>query len=162
MGRVDSINTSRGGVPKRAVFEAFISENGVSGDTQTNLQHHGGPERAVVLYSLEVIRALQSEGHTIAPGTTGENLTVSGLDWPEVTPGCRLHVGSVLLEVTKYTTPCVKIARSFVDGEFIRIGQAQHPGWSRVCARVLEPGLVRPGDTVEHVHAGDRDPTRTL
>src|SRR4051812_1643306 len=121
MGRVESINTSRGGVPKRAVFEAFISGHGVSGDAQTNLQHHGGPERAVVLYSLEVIRALQQEGHAIAPGTTGENLTLSGLDWSDVTPGCRLHVGGVLLEVTKFTTPCVKIAGSFVDGEFIRI-----------------------------------------
>ena len=151
MGSVESINTSRGGVPKRAVFEAFISAGGVSGDAHENLQHHGGPDRAVVLYSLEVIRALQREGHPIGPGTTGENLTVSGLDWPGVTPGCRLRVGAVLLEITKYTTPCFKIGGSFIDREFIRIGQTQHPGWSRVCARVLQPGIVRPGDTVEHV-----------
>ena len=151
MARVESINTSRGGVPKRAVLEAFIAEDGVSGDAHANRQFHGGPDRAVVLFALELIRALQQEGHPIAPGTTGENLTVSGLDWATIAPGTRLQVGSVMLEVTKYTTPCATIGGSFIRREFTRIGQAQHAGWSRVCARVLEPGLVRPGDTVQIV-----------
>ncbi|MEQ1907801.1 MAG: MOSC domain-containing protein, partial [Vicinamibacterales bacterium] len=146
---IASVNTSLGGVPKTSVFEAFLSDEGVSGDAHADTSHHGGPDRAVVVYSLEIIRALQHEGHPIAPGTTGENLTVSGLDWVSVTPGTRLRAGGALLEVTKYTTPCTKIGGSFLDRAFIRIGQQQHPGWSRVCARVIEPGLVRPGDHVE-------------
>ncbi len=149
MARVESINTSQGGVPKRAVFEAFLSEDGVSGDAQANRAVHGGPDRAVVIYALEVIRALQDEGHPIAPGTTGENLTVSGLDWTAVSPGTRIAVGGALLQVTRYATPCSKIAPSFRGGRFMRIAQDEHPGWSRVCCRVLEPGLVRPGDSVE-------------
>ena len=148
MGRVESVQTSRGGVPKLAVFEAFISEGGVSGDAHNQPQFHGGPDRAVVLYALERIRALQAEGHPIAPGTTGENLTVSGLDWDVLAPGTRLRVGGVLLEISKYATPCRTIAGSFSDADFRRIGQAQHPGWSRLCARVLEAGLVRPGDSI--------------
>ena len=147
MGQVESVNSSRGGVPKRTVFEAFVSEAGVSGDAHDQPQFHGGPERAVVLFSLEVIRALQAEGHPIGPGATGENLTVSGLDWPLIVPGTRLRVGSALLEISKYATPCRTIAGSFLDGTFTRIGHAQHPGWSRLCARVLEPGLVQPGDS---------------
>jgi MOSC domain-containing protein YiiM len=148
MAHVESINASRGGVPKTSVFEAFLSENGVSGDAQAARDHHGGPARAVVVYSLEVIRALRAEGHPIAPGTTGENLTISGLDWPSIVPGTRLQVGSAVIEVTTYTTPCRKIARSFMAKAYTRIGQEQNPGWSRVCARVLEPGLVQPGDAV--------------
>jgi MOSC domain-containing protein YiiM len=62
----------------------------LDGDKQRNLQHHGGPDRAIVLFSLEVVRALQEEGHPIATGTTGENLTVSGLDWPSLVPGTEL------------------------------------------------------------------------
>ncbi len=148
MGRIESVQISRGGVPKAAVFEAFISEAGVSGDAHNQPQFHGGPDRAVVLYSLEVIRALQAEGHPIAPGTTGENLTVSGLDWPRLVPGMRLRAGSAVLEISKYATPCRTIAGSFVGGAFTRIGHAQHPGWSRLCARVIEAGLVQPGDSV--------------
>ena len=159
---VASVNTSRGGVPKTSVFEAFIADTGVSGDVQANTVHHGGPDRAVVLYSLDVIRALQAEGHPIGPGTTGENVTVSGVDWTSIVPGTRLQVGGALLEITKYTTPCVKIADSFLERAFIRIGQDQRPGWSRVCARVLEPGLVRPGDHVEVVGSAEHVATARL
>lgn len=149
MGRLESVNTSKGGVPKMAVFEAFIAETGVSGDAQGNRQLHGGPDRAVVVYSLDVIRALQDEGHPIAAGTTGENLTVSGLEWARVVPGVELTVGAVRLRITRYATPCSQIRRSFRGADFMRVEQDTHPGWSRVCARVLEPGIVQPGDPVE-------------
>jgi MOSC domain-containing protein YiiM len=149
MARVESVNVSNGGVPKSSVFEAFLTEEGVSGDAQTDLLHHGGPDRAVVLFSLDVIRALQEEGHPVGPGTTGENLTVSGLDWTAIAPGTRLRAGGATLEITRYATPCAKVGGSFRGREFARILQAQHPGWSRVCARVLEPGLVRPGDPID-------------
>ena len=95
-----------------------------------------------------MIRALQREGHPIAPGTTGENLTLSGLDWNAVVPGRQLQIGEVQLEVTKYTSPCEKIGTSFADCDFTRISQKRHAGWSRVSARVLAGGLVRMGDPV--------------
>ena len=87
----------KGGVPKFAVPNAEITTEGVVGDKQRDRRFHGGPERAVCLYSLEVIQSLQAEGHPIAPGTTGENLTISGLDWNFVVPGVRLQIGEVLL-----------------------------------------------------------------
>ncbi len=98
IGRLESVNTSRGGVPKTSMLEALITPYGVSGDSQHDVADHGGPDRAVVLFSLEVIRDLQAEGHAVAPGTTGENLTVSGLDWASLGPGTRIRVGGVRLE----------------------------------------------------------------
>ena len=147
-GRIEAINISRGGVPKLPVFEAFIAEHGLGGDHQNDTYHHGGPDRAVVVYSLEVIRALQREGHPISAGAVGENLTVSGLEWAAVIPGTRLVVSDVELQITKYATPCRNIRGSFLGHDFMRIFQDRHPGWSRVCARVLKGGIVRPGDTV--------------
>jgi MOSC domain-containing protein YiiM len=147
-GRVEAVNTSRGGVPKQTVFEALITTHGVDGDHQKDLAHHGGTERAVVLFSLEIIHALQREGHPIATGTVGENLTVSGLDWPTIVPGTHLTIGDVELEITRYATPCNNIRGSFHDHDFLRIFQDRHPGWSRVCARVVRSGVVRPGDSI--------------
>jgi MOSC domain-containing protein YiiM len=148
-GRLESINISNGGVPKTGVFEGLITEQGVSGDVQSDLRHHGGPDRAVVLFSLELIRALQHEGHPIATGTTGENLTVSGIEWTLLTPGTQVQVGTVRLRITSYAAPCSKIAASFADHDVQRIWQTHYPGWSRLCARVVVGGLVRPGDGVE-------------
>lgn len=148
-GRVEAVNISRGGVPKAPVFEAVLTSDGISGDVQNNTLIHGGPDRAVVLYSLEQIHALQAEGHDIHAGSTGENLTVSGLDWPLIVPGTTLAIGDeVEIEVTRYTSPCVKLSAQFKDSDFMRISQKAHPGWSRVCARVLKPGIVRAGDAV--------------
>ncbi|USN98858.1 MAG: MOSC domain-containing protein [Phycisphaeraceae bacterium] len=151
-GTVESINVSDGGVPKRPVTRARVTMLGVEGDRQDDLVHHGGPDRAVCLFSADVIASLRSEGHPIEAGTTGDNLTISGLDWSAITPGTRLRVGgSVELEITSYTTPCKTIAGSFTDGGFVRILQDRHPGESRVYARVLGEGEVAPGDAVEVV-----------
>jgi MOSC domain-containing protein YiiM len=148
VGRLEAINLSRGGVPKTPVFEAIVTPHGLGGDHQNDASHHGGPDRAVVLYSLDVISALQREGHPITAGAVGENLTVSGLEWRTVVPGMRLTIGDVALHVTRYATPCNNIRRFFLHDDFMRIFQDRHPGWSRVCARVVRGGIVRPGDPI--------------
>lgn len=153
-GRVLQINVSDGGVPKRSRPAAHIRATGVEGDRQSNQQVHGGPERAVCLYSLERILALQEEGHPIYPGAIGENLTISGLDWPAVAPGSRLQFANgVLLEVVSYTNPCNNIAGAFLEGGYGRVSQNQHPGWSRVYARVLQPGHLQVGERVDWLPA---------
>ena len=151
-GSVFSINISPGGVPKRRHTGATVTLNGLQNDDHDDKKHHGGPDRAVVLYALERIRALQHEGHPIDIGAVGENVTVDGLDWDTVIPGIRLRIGAqVILELTSFTAPCKTIRRSFIGEKFSRISQAIHPGWSRVCARVISEGEIRVGDTVEVV-----------
>jgi len=148
-GRVVQISVSNGGLPKTAVPAARITEDGVEGDRQRDREHHGGPERAVCLFSMERIRDLQGEGHAIVPGAVGENLTVEGIDWDAIVPKSRILLGAdVALEVTRYTSPCVNIRSSFAGGDFTRISQKRHAGWSRVYARVLVPGTVSAGDPV--------------
>jgi MOSC domain-containing protein YiiM len=149
-GRIFQLNTSPGGVPKLPIREADVTELGISGDDHKFPDIHGGPERAVCLFSLERILELQSEGHPIFPGAVGENITVSGIDWNEVTPGKQLSLGDeVLVEITSYTSPCNSIPESFVDGEYQRISQKLHPGYSRVYARVLRPGRIVIGQPVQ-------------
>jgi MOSC domain-containing protein YiiM len=148
-GKVVQIGLSNGGVPKRPVPSARVTRDGVEGDRQNDLKHHGGPERAVSLFSLEVIERLRAEGHPIAPGTAGENLTLAGLDWHAVKPGCRLRFdGGVELEVASFTNPCSTIRDSFTDLDFRRIKQDLHPGESRVYARVLAEGTISAGEAV--------------
>ena len=153
VGTIVQVNISKGGVPKLPVMEAEVGENGILGDGHNqSLAIHGGPERALCLYSLERIEALAEEGHPIFAGATGENVTLRGLDWDAVVPGVQLRLGPhVLLEVTRYTTPCLTNARWFVEGNFKRMHQSLHPGWSRVYARVVTGGLIRPGDAAELV-----------
>ena len=148
-GNIFQINVSDGGVPKRAVRSAELTTFGLVGDSQRHQDIHGGPNRAVCLYSLEQILILQSEGNPIFPGSIGENLTLAGLEWSQIIPGKKLRLGeSVLLEITNFTSPCNTIVDSFIQGRYDRVSEKSNPSWSRVYARVLKTGTLRIGDTV--------------
>ena len=143
------INASRGGLPKLPLAEVWVSTEGVRGDRHRNTALHGGPDRAICLFSLEVIHALQEEGHTIYPGAAGENFTLSGLEWVHLQPGDQLKLGEIVrLEIASFCEPCRRNAQWFQQGNFHRIAQEQHPGWSRLYARVLTEGQVRQGDPI--------------
>ena len=147
-GVVVAINVSAGGLPKRAVVEAMITEHGIMGDQQRDLRRHGGPDRALCIYSAELIEALHTEGHAIVPGAAGENVTVRGILWERVTVGTRLQLGSIDVEITEYAAPCTNLRALFINVPITRISQKTNPGWSRVYARVLRTGLLRTGDSV--------------
>lgn len=152
VGWIAQLSVSNGGVPKRAVPTAHVTTLGLAGDAHRNLEHHGGPERAVCLFAIEAIRALQAEGHPVVPGALGENVTLEGIDWAAVQPGARLKLGDdVVLEITRFTTPCFNIAPAFRNRDYSLVSQKRHPGRSRVYARVLMTGTLREGDPVRIV-----------
>ncbi len=151
--RVDAhifqLNCSQGGVPKLPVREATLTSTGLTIDQQKHTRFHGGPERALCLYSLEQILKLQREGHSIYPGSVGENVTIVGLKWADLELGFRLALGDeVRIEISSYTVPCKNIAASFLDGDFSRISQKTYPGEARLYARVLHTGRLAIGQKV--------------
>jgi MOSC domain-containing protein YiiM len=147
-GKVLSINISPGGVPKRPVAEGVVGDLGIAGDGHHDKIHHGGRDQALCIYSIERIEALRAEGHPVQPGSMGENLTLQGLDTAELKPGDRLAIGEIEVELTGYASPCRTISESFLDRGFSRVLQEGHPGDSRLYARVLRRGTLRPGDAV--------------
>jgi MOSC domain-containing protein YiiM len=155
-GRIFQLNCSDGGVPKLAVREAPLTETGLEGDRQQDLRFHGGPERALCLFPLELILELQGEGHPIYPGSVGENVTVIGVEWQNLNPGARLALGDeVVVETTGYAAPCNTIVDSFRDGEFKRILQKLRPGDSRLYARVIRTGRLAVGQPVRVLNGSE-------
>jgi len=152
LGHVFQINVSLGGVPKQGIHVTQITDSGLAEDRIGHPKKQAGSDRAICLYSLEKILALQEEGHPIFPGSCGENITITGIDWDEVQVGSKIKLGKdTLVEVTEFTKPCAMIMGSFKDCDIMRISQGRHPGWSRVYAKVLSPGQVAIGDEVKIV-----------
>jgi MOSC domain-containing protein YiiM len=148
-GRIVQISVSPGGVPKRPVARARVTRLGLEGDGHRNTKLHGGPDRALCLFSIERIEALRAEGHPVEPGSLGENLTLAGLDWAAVQPDDVFGLGAeALVQITRFTSPCFNIRASFLGGAYARVSPQRHPGWSRVYARVLVPGEIAAGDPV--------------
>ncbi len=149
VGSVEAINVSKGGVPKRSVDAATIGYRGLNGDRQAARQHHGRVFQAVCLWSAEVIESLQVDGHPIATGAAGENLTLRGVDWPALHPGTRMRVGTATIELSVPAVPCAKNAAWFTDRDFGRIHPDRWFGGTRWYASVLLDGEVHVGDTVD-------------
>ena len=151
-GTLLQLNASNGGVPKKAIDTAYVGWKGVEGDRQATRKHHGRPFQALCLWSAEVMEILRSEGHHIFPGSAGENITVSGLNWSDVRPGPRVRLGEVLCDISSYAVPCKQLAHLFVDKDFKRIHHDRdlknRTASCRVYATVVERGEIAPGDPI--------------
>ena len=131
-----------GGVPKTEVSTLRVHENGCIGDKQNDLKHHGGPNRAVCLFSSEVLSELSNEGHPIFPGSVGENVLVQGIDWSSVHIGTQFHFKNVILEITSDAPPCRTIKDSFSNDNFSRISLKKYPSSVRWYAKVIQDGIL--------------------
>jgi MOSC domain-containing protein YiiM len=139
---------AEGGVPKPVVSLLSVRINGCLGDRQRDMKHHGGPMRALCLWSQEVLQALRSEGHPVRPGDVGENVLLRGIPFEDLAGGDVLQIGEVRARLTGPAPPCRTIADAFTDGTFRVIDAKRHPSRARWYAEVLEEGDVRPGDAV--------------
>jgi sulfite oxidase len=140
------------GLPKRPVPELFVTPEGVQGDFNRwrTEKAAGDPDQAVLLLSEETLADLRAEGWPVQPGDMGENLTVAGLPAEALRPGVRVHVGEVMLEVSKACDPCTILhTLPYVGLErgpaFLR-AMAGRRGWF---ARVLQGGTIRSDAAVE-------------
>ena len=150
-GIVNSVNVrGEGGVPKLPVRAATLRLDGVEGDHNRfrTERRNGDPKRAICIFSLERIHDLQREGHPIEIGTTGENLTIEGLDWLALEVGMKFKVGGAMIELSEPCAPCNVIRESFKEHKFSRIDYNLEKGWSRWLASVIDEGVVRVGDSV--------------
>lgn len=149
-GRIVALNVSAGGVPKTSVARVRITPAGLEGDAHHDHVHHGGRDKAVCLYSDEMLDQLRAEGHDVWPGALGENVTIENVAFASLTPGATVRLGpEVVLQISEYTTPCRTIAHCFRDRRYGRISAKTHPGQSRLYARVLAEGVIAVGDAVE-------------
>ena len=146
--RAVGVKSGQTGIYKRPVADSVrITRNGLPGDTICDTENHGGVDQAVYVYGTpDYAWWAEALGRELEPGTFGENLTVSELESATLRIGDRLHVGSVVLEVTAPRLPCVTLATRMGDPAFVkRFRQAERPG---VYCRVLQEGQVQVGDAV--------------
>jgi MOSC domain-containing protein YiiM len=140
----------------------LIAGHGVEGDA------HAGPKmrhrsrvkgadtppnlRQVHLIQRELFDELAVEGHEVAPGELGENVTTAGVDLLALPRGTRIRLGdSAEVELTGLRTPWVQIDR-FQSGLMKRLIRRDGSGATHrragVMAVVVDGGTVRAGDAL--------------
>lgn len=125
--------------------QLWASREGLTGDQVVNTKHHGGPDRALLMYSAAHYPKWRAEWgrKDVGLGGFGENLSVSGMTETEVCIGDRYQVGEVEIEATAPREPCSTLARRWVVRDLVAIVQAnQRSGWY---LRVLKEGWLEAG-----------------
>lgn len=134
--------------------------SGLVGDTIGNQKLHGGDDQAVYAYAREDLDGWQAElARPLTNGMFGENLTTSGIDVTEARIGERWRIGSdgPLLEVSAPRTPCRTFSAFLgIDNWIKTFTRAAKPG---AYLRVIEPGIIRAGDSVSVDFRPDHDVT---
>jgi MOSC domain-containing protein YiiM len=156
-GSIVQINSSSGGLPKRAILAGFIDTLGLQGDAHAHPTIHGGPRKAILLIASEIVDHLAARGYPVFYGAMGENLTTRGIDFRAVRIGDRLRAGSAVLEITQPRGPCTALdvyGPSIKDEIYDLRVKLLDPtstrwGMSGLYASVVEPGEVQPGDAIE-------------
>lgn len=81
-----------------------------------------------------------------SPGAFGENISTLGITEENLHIGDRLRIGSVLLEISQGRQPCWKLNDYFnVQDMACRVQDTLRTGFY---CRVIEPGLIHPGNDI--------------
>lgn len=137
--------------PVTAVID--LGPEGFAGDEQADRKVHGGPEKAVHLYPAAHYARLAARfpeaAEKLVPGSLGENLSTAELDEDSVRLGECWQLGEAVLQLCQPRSPCWKIDERFgCDGMARFIAEENLTGWYW---RVLTPGRVQPGDTLQRL-----------
>lgn len=121
--------------------DVFLDRTNLDGDQQTDLRHHGGPEKAVCVYPYEHYGYWADDlDLSLEPAAFGENFTIEGLTERDACIGDVYDVGEATVQITQPRSPCWKLARRWRVKELaIKFEETGYTGWY---LRVLDTGTV--------------------
>jgi len=136
----------RSGIFKTPVEgSVYLGKENFVGDRQADLNNHGGPDKAVLMYAVshyDYWRRVLPQIDWVYGGF-GENLTVTEMTEDKVALGDVYAIGDVRIEVSQPRHPCWKLARRWQQKDLA--ARVQENGFSGWYVRVLQEGSVETG-----------------
>lgn len=140
-------STWESGIFKVAVDKAQLGTDCLVGDGQSDLKHHGGPDRAVLIYPAAHYPFWEERlGRALDGGSFGENLTVSELTEETVCLGDVWEAAGVTIEISQPRLPCFKLARR-LETPGLNV-EVMNNGFGGFYARVVRLGEIAKGETL--------------
>lgn len=124
-----------------------LGKLGLAGDEQADLVNHGGPDKAVCVYSYNHYPHWEQViGLSLPYGSFGENFTISDMLEDEVCIGDTFSIGRAVVQVSQPRQPCWKLAMRWgLDALPLLVTETGATGFY---FRTVTDGDVLPGDTL--------------
>ncbi len=146
--RSNGQKTWRTGIFKTPVQSPVqATATGLAGDGVGDTKHHGGPDKAICCHPWAHYDYWNAYFlWNLEPGVFGENFTLLGLTESDVAVGDVWQVGAIRVQVSQPRIPCWQQSDKLGQPGFEKL--VMQTGKSGFYLRVLEPGMVAPGDTI--------------
>jgi len=142
------------GLPKKSVDIVVLTRQGLVGDFNRyrHEECHDDPDKAVLIFPLETIVQLNSEGWPVQLGDIGENFTTQGIPYEYFAIDQRYKVGEVIIQISKVCDPCSNLRHLPYVGQenkarFVKALVGRR-GWY---ARVLKGGEVKVKESIQQL-----------
>ena len=125
-----------------------LAEDNLAGDGQADLKVHGGPDKAVCVYSADHYPFWREHlgVSDCGPSWFGENFSIEGQTETDVAIGDTYRIGTAVVQISQPRAPCSKLGRRWSRLDMPKLVlQSGRTGWY---LRVLEPGDVASGETL--------------
>ena len=154
---VESLNV---GLPKEEIFDGKPITTGIckkpvsgqvtlralgfDGDGVADKKNHGGPDKAICVYSLDHYPFWEKTlGIKLPVAAFGENLSVSNLKEEEVCIGDVFQLGTATVQITQPRQPCGTLAARYGRTDLIKF--VIDSGFTGFYLRVVKEGMVELG-----------------
>jgi MOSC domain-containing protein YiiM len=123
----------------------FLALENLDGDQQADLTVHGGPDKAVCVYSVDHYPVWRKETgiEECGPGWFGENFSIAGQTESTVAIGDTFRIGAAVVQVSQPRAPCWKLGRRWSRPDMPKL--VVHSGRTGWYVRVIEEGVVQAG-----------------
>ncbi len=138
-----------------------VARLNLEGDAQADLSVHGGPNKAVYVYSRKNVEFWRRElrRDDLRPGSLGENLTVDDLPDTDICIGDELEIGTARFVVTQPRLPCYKLGIALGMPEFPKM--FKESGRTGFYLKVLREGTIAAGDVLQKIECPE-EPRMTV
>ncbi|MHA1223000.1 MAG: MOSC domain-containing protein [Candidatus Heimdallarchaeaceae archaeon] len=137
-GIIKAVNiSSKREIPKKNVGKCEITPFGLKGDA-----HAGKWKRQVSLLSEESRLKMIKRGYKFDYGELYENLTIEGIKIHKLPIGTWLKINTAILEIVQVGKPPTEYSPEEYEKKWVMLEEG-------VFAKVIRPGFVAIGDTIE-------------
>lgn len=138
------------GIRKYPVEKAFLTKIGFSDDEQGDLEHHGGKNKALFLFSEKTYKEINKQLRTTFEidevAHFGENIILSNITERDICIGDIYQLGETRIQITQPRQPCWKLSANTNEKNMTKfIFQSGLTGWY---AKVLEEGYITVNDNI--------------
>lgn len=132
------------GIKKYPVSNSFLTKTGFRDDEQGDLEHHGGENKALFMFSVktyeEINRQCDTDFKIDDVAYFGENIILSNISESDICVGDIYILGETKIQITQPRQPCWKLSANTDKKDMTKfIFQSGLTGWY---AKVLKEGSI--------------------